>query len=81
MTEKIDMIYDVVKRTEVKVDGLTTTAANHETRLQLLEDRNKNGDPWGVVAQRATWATQLFGAGKIAAAIGLLFWAWTKANS
>lgn len=80
MTEKIDMIYDVVKRTELKVDGLTTTAANHETRLALLEDRNKNGDPWGVVAQRATWVTQLLGLGKIAAATAVLFWAFSKVS-
>ena len=78
MADKLDMIYEVVKRTDVKVDNLTSLTANHETRLQLLEDRNKNGDPWGVVAQRATWANQLFGLGKIAAGIGLLFWAFTK---
>lgn len=80
MTDKLDMIYDVVKRTEGMVAALQEKSANHETRLALLEDRNKNGDPWGVVAQRASWATQLFGLGKIAAAIGILFWAFSKAT-
>lgn len=67
--EKIDMIYDSVTRIENNLKSLGEVQASHSTRLAILEDRNRNGDPVGVLAQKAGWVTSLVGLGKLAAMI------------
>jgi hypothetical protein len=65
--EKVDMVYESVKRIEAGLTQVIHTQGEHSTRLALLEDCRTNGESIGRIAQRAGWAKNLMELGKIAA--------------